>query len=195
MKNYKVFAIILLVLDICLIAFFVVMARYPLLFTEPKEIYELGVSEMNLGQKDTIDVKHLEKAVYYYNKSMEKGYEEIDVYENLFKTYNLLSQKDKAEDILNKGIEKFPEDLPLLYERAQLRKNNKQLTLAAADFDKMIKLDTAYNFESVDQVYYQRGGIYYLAGDTANAEKFRLKAKEVAIDTLKKFEPYTPAFK
>lgn len=56
---------------------------------------------------------HEQQAVPYYEKAIALGYDEVDAYIGLGSTYRVLQRYDEARKLLEKGHERFPDNLAL----------------------------------------------------------------------------------
>ena len=56
---------------------------------------------------------HEQQAVPYYEKAIVLGYDEVDAYIGLGSTYRVLHRYDEARKLLEKGYERFPDNLAL----------------------------------------------------------------------------------
>ena len=113
------------------------------------------------------------KAQEYAQKlegKIESSY--IDV--NLAKIYYNLGQKDKMFEKFDEAIEKDPENINILSEKAYYILNYGEYEKAQEIYDRMIEINPNY----VD-AYYRKSFVYFFTGDAQEALKYGLKAVEM----------------
>lgn len=105
-----------------------------------------------------------------YAKKLEGKVESSYIDVNFAKIYYELGQKDKAEEYFNKAIEKDPENIDLLEQKASYSTNDE----AQKIYDKIIEINPNY----VD-AYYQKSVLYIYQKNIEEALKYALKSVEM----------------
>lgn len=107
-----------------------------------------------------------DKAVEYYNKVKDFGYQEAKTYARLYSTLNAAGKEDEATKILEEGSEKYPNDLNIIFEL--INKNLLGGTPEKAEqyVNKAIELEP----ENAS-LYRAKGSIYEKLGDIQKAKK------------------------
>ena len=105
-----------------------------------------------------------------YAKKLEGKVDSSYIDMNFAKIYYELGQKDKAEELFNRAIEKDPENIELLEQKA-LYSNNEE---AQKIYDKIIEINPNY----VD-AYYQKSVLYIYQKNLEEALKYAQKAVEM----------------
>jgi tetratricopeptide (TPR) repeat protein len=113
-----------------------------------------------------------------------------------YKMYRTLSQayfwededKEKREKFLSEALKHYPLDIYFLDSRADMRKELKQYEKAYEDYDKIVKIDSTYEY--ISSIIYARGAMQYLLGDTIEANLDRETAKLIKGGDLRLYSDY-----
>jgi tetratricopeptide (TPR) repeat protein len=191
MKASKIVLIVFLSIDLLFVAFFAASYTNPYMLLSGTQIFEMGKDEFKKGEQDTAGTASLEKAAKYFEKALQKGYKERELFVSLYQCYDRLNNNEKVQETLGKALELFPKDVELFYYKAAWEMETKKYKEAYADFNNAITLpfDSA-EFQLIDAAYYNRGAISFIQGDTAKAFEDYRKANQLAGDTLEAYEVY-----
>ncbi|MBU2062131.1 MAG: hypothetical protein KKH44_09835, partial [Bacteroidetes bacterium] len=131
-----------------------------------------------------------------FEKSIDKGFKERDVFDKLAWSYLLLNQdNENAERVYSLGLQTFPNDIVFYFRRGGCRKELKKHKQAFEDFNQAILLDKTRKFENINNAFYERGAMRYILGDTINADKDREIAKSITDDELRTYQDYCRLWK
>jgi tetratricopeptide (TPR) repeat protein len=166
-------------------------------FQTGQQLYKSGLDHFKSADHgDTHDYVGLEKAIADFEKSIEKGFKDRDVFDKLTRSYWLLNNdKQNAERIYTLGLLTFPNDIEFYLGRARCRKELKKHKLSFDDFNQAIILDPSRKYEYISDAYYDRGAMRYILGDTLNAEKDREIAKSISAHELRTYKDYCQLWK
>lgn len=162
-----------------------------------RQLYESGLDNFKAADHgDYHNDEGLAEAIKDFEKSIEKGFNERDVFEMLAQSYHFLNQDlENEERVYSLGLEAHPGDFEFHYYRGECRKELKNQKGAFEDFDDVIALDTARNGEYVSDAFYERGAMRYILGDTINANKDREVAQSLADYELRTYSDYCRLWK
>lgn len=119
--------------------------------------------------------ENYDKAIEYYNKVKEYGYQEAKTYARLSSALKAAGKEDEATKILEEGAEKYPNDLNIIFELINTNLTGGTPEKAAQYVDKAIELEP----ENAS-LYRAKGSIYEKTGNIEEAKK--LYEKALALD-------------
>jgi tetratricopeptide (TPR) repeat protein len=162
-----------------------------------QQLYKSGLDHFKSADHgDYHDYVGLEKAIADFEKSIEKGFKDRDVFDKLTRSYWLLNNdKQNAERIYTLGLLSFPNDIEFYLGRARCRKGLKKHKQAFEDFNRAILLDTTRKYEYINNAFYERGAMRYILGDTIDADKDREIAKSITDHDLRTYQDYCQLWK
>lgn len=157
-----------------------------------EQLYKSGLAHFESSDHgDYHDQEGLKKAINKFEKSIEKGFKERDVFDRLTWSYQLLSSdNENAERIYSLGLIAFQNDIEFYFRRGGCRKELKKHKEAFEDFDRAILLDTIRKYEYLNSAFYERGAMSFILGDTINAEKDREIAQNMTDHELRTYQDY-----
>jgi tetratricopeptide (TPR) repeat protein len=162
---------------------------YPNIFLSGKVLYELGLDKYHQADHgDYNDWDKMRRAAFYFEKSIDRGYSNRDIYSRLSHCYWILNDKINAEKVYTLGIEQYPKDVEFHFYRGECRKYLKNFQGAFIDYDSVIKLNP--KLEYIKDAYYDRGAMSYLLGDTVSANRDRSQVKKLAGFDWRTYEDY-----
>ena len=106
--------------------------------------------------------KDYDTAITYYTELRDNGYEGEDLYHNMAAAYLAKDDKEKANDIISAGLEKFPGSNGLIREKVSIKLMDGKGAEAIADLEKLLEGRP----DDVDLMF-ALGAIY---GDERNGE-------------------------
>jgi len=152
---------------------------YPNEFVGGRMLYELGLDKYRQGDhRDYDDWDKMKRAAFYFEKALNKGYVNRDMYARLSHCYWILRDTLNTERVYTLGIEQYPKDAEFHFYRGDCRKYLKNFRGAFMDYDSVIKLNP--KSEYIKDAYYSRGAMSYLLGDTVSANRDRFQVKKLA---------------
>lgn len=147
----------------------------------------LEIQKSDLVQMETIDTAMMfnialasekaedyKKAISYYEKVKDLGYEEAKTYARLSAVLKADGQEDEATRILEEGSEKYPNDLNIIFELINKNLLGGTPEKAAQYVDKAIELEP-----NNASLYRAKGSIYEKTGDLKKAKEVYEKALEI----------------
>ncbi len=166
-------------------------------FQTGQQLYKIGLEHFKSADHgDYHDHDGLSKAIFYFEKSIEKGFMERDVFDKLTWSYlRLNGDKQNAERVFSLGLQTFPNDIEFYFRRGGCRKELKKHKEAFDDFNQAILLDKTRKYEYINNAFYERGAMRYILGDTTNAEKDREIAKNITDHELRTYHDYCQLWK
>ena len=166
-------------------------------FRSGQQFYQNGLDHFRSADHgDYHDQEGLKKAIKDFEKSIEKGYKERDVFDKLSSSYQLLNDDlTSAERVYSLGLKFYPTDIEFYFRRGDCRKELRKHKESFEDFNQAIMLDTARKFEYINSAFYQRGAMRYILGDTINAEKDRQIAQSLTDHELRIYSDYCQLWK
>ncbi len=119
---------------------------FPNLFVNGKTLYKLGLNCYNSGEHgDYEDWDKMRRAAFYFEKAVNKGYTQKDVYSYLTHCYHVLSDETNEEKVYTLAIIQYPTDAEFHFYRGDCRKKLKNYQGAFDDFDSIIKQNPSAN--------------------------------------------------
>lgn len=115
--------------------------------------------------------ENYEKAIKYYNKVKDYGYQEAKTYARLSSTLKAAGKEDEATKVLEEGAEKYPNDLNIIFELINKNLMGGTPEKAAQYVDKAIELEP----ENAS-LYRAKGSIYEKTGQIEKAKELYEKA-------------------
>lgn len=166
-------------------------------FQTGKQLYNSGLEHFKSADHECYhDHDELSKATVDFEKSIDKGFKERDVFDKLTWSYLLLNcDNENAERIYSMGLQSFPDDIEFYFRRGGCRKELKKYKEAFDDFNQAILLDTTRKYEYINNAFYERGAMRYILGDTINADKDREIAKSITDHELRTYQDYCRLWK
>jgi len=171
-------------------------------FKGGNDYYQSGLKEFNstnFVKSDAYGYDDLEKlkiAINDFEKSIEMGYHQRDVFDNLTWCYWYLNQDNtNMERVYSLGLKSFPNDVEFYYRRGNCRERLNKYKEAFEDFNKAILLDTTRKYEYISDAFYERGAMRYILGDKVNANNDREIAQKSTKDELKTYKVYCQRWK
>jgi tetratricopeptide (TPR) repeat protein len=166
-------------------------------FQTGQQLYKSGLDHFKSADHgDYHDHDGLSKAILDFEKSIDKGFKERDVFDKLTWSYLLLnSDNQNAERVYSLGLQTFPNDIEFYFRRGGCRKELKKHKQALDDFNQAILLDTTRKYEYINNAFYDRGAMRYILGDTINADKDREIAKSITDHELRTYQDYCQLWK
>ncbi len=166
-------------------------------FQTGKQLYNSGLKHFKSADQECYpDHDGLSKAIVDFEKSIDKGFKERDVFDKLTWSYLLLNRdNENAERIYSMGLQSFPDDIEFYFRRGGCRKELKKYKEAFDDFNQAILLDTTRKYEYINNAFYERGAMRYILGDTINADKDREIAKSITDHELRTYQDYCRLWK
>ena len=166
-------------------------------FQTGKQLYNRGLEHFKSADHECYhDHDGLSKAIVDFEKSIDKGFKERDVFDKLTLSYLLLKRdNENAERIYSMGLQSFPDDIEFYFRRGGCRKELKKHKEAFDDFNQAILLDTARKYEYINDAFYERGAMRYILGDTIIADKDREIAKSITDHELRTYQDYCRLWK
>jgi tetratricopeptide (TPR) repeat protein len=161
-------------------------------FPTGQQHYERGLSYFKLADHgDYHDPDGLGKAINEFEKGIKKSYTDRDVFDKLTWSYHLLNDdNENSERVYSIGLKYYPKDIEFYFRRGDDRKELKKYKAALDDFDKAIVLDTAKQYEYINDAIYQRGAMRYILGHTINAFKDWQAAQKITNHELRTYDDY-----
>lgn len=164
----------------------------PYFFTSAKTLYQLGVEKSDEGN-DAIDVQGKRQAAEYFERAIEKGYRDRNVYVKLYWAYTHIHSDSTIEEMLTDALEAYPNDVEFLFRRANSRLSQHKFHLAIEDYSRVIS--TGSDFEYLYSAYYDRGAAKFMLGKREEAEKDIEMAQQLAPHQLRTYEDYSNLYK
>ena len=166
-------------------------------FQTGQQLYKSGLNHYKSADHDDYhDHDGLNKAILDFEKSIDKGFKERDVFDKLTWSYLLLnSDNQNAERVYSLGLQTFPNDIEFYFRRGGCRKELKRHKQAFEDFNQAILLDTTRKYEYINNAFYERGAMRYILRDTINADKDREIAKSITDHELRTYHDYCQLWK
>ena len=166
-------------------------------FQTGQQLYKIGLEHFKSADHECYhDHDGLSKAIVDFEKSIDKGFKERDVFDKLTWSYLLLNRdNENAERIYSLGLQAFPNDIEFYFRRGGCRKELKKHKEAFDDFNQAILLDTTRKYEYINNAFYERGAMRYILGDTINADKDREIAKSITDHELRTYQDYCQLWK
>lgn len=166
-------------------------------FQTGQQLYNRGLNHFKSADHgDYQDHDGLNKAIWYFEKSIAKGYKERDVFDILTRSYLLLNDDNQnAERIYSLGLQTFPSHIEFYFRRGVCRKKLKKHQQAFEDFNQAILLDTARKYIFINNAFYERGAMRHILGDTINASKDREIAQSLTKHELRTYPDYCELWK
>jgi len=134
------------------------------------ELYKIATTYKDSGDHyDYFIENYFMIASTFYEKAIEKGVHEREIYWELFWIYFKLHDNKKSESLLTEALELYPSDIWFRFYRATVRKDLKKFRKAYKDYDLVVnskKVDFPFYYEAV----YERGSIKYKNGDKESAK-------------------------
>jgi tetratricopeptide (TPR) repeat protein len=178
-----------IILSLLVIAALTVYIK-PNFFLGADALYRIGLNKMKQGDHgDYNDPTLIQKAAFYFEKAIQKGYDERDVYDKLSTCYHWLGDNKNAERIYSLGLKTYPQDVEFLFYRGNCRKEFKNHLGAFEDYNKVVSLDTASRY--LKNAIYYRGTMSYILGDTSSAHNDWLKAQKITDYELRDYADYS----
>ncbi len=162
-----------------------------------EQLYKNGLTHFESSDHgDYYDQEELKKAISQFEKSIEKGFYEREVYYWLSLSYLFFnSDNENAERIYSLGVNKFQNDIGFHFGRGSCRKKMRKHKEAFEDFNKVILLDTSRKYEYLSNAFYERGAMSFILGDTINAIKDRDTAQSMKSHQLRTYKDYCQLWK
>jgi tetratricopeptide (TPR) repeat protein len=131
--------------------------------------YNEGVEYFNNHYHvDYMDNGSLEEAVRIFEKAVNSGCNNYDLFYKLYFCYESSGDNRNAEKYISKAIEVDPSKSPeLYYWRGELNIKLKRLKEAIADYTVYVKSN---HVRDISTGYYRLGGLQYALGDTINSK-------------------------
>ncbi len=171
----------LLIWICCILLIVAFIYYYSNIFVSGRTLYELGIDNYKKGyQEDVYITEPIERAAFYFEKAIDKGYLEKDVFDRLTRCYAVLEDHVSAERANTKAISQFPKNAEFYYSRADHRKQLKRYRDALEDYTSAIELNPSYEY--ISDAYFDKGAMEYLLGDTVLANKDRISAIKIKGD-------------
>ncbi|PRY05344.1 tetratricopeptide repeat protein [Pontibacter ummariensis] len=165
----------------------------PYFFTSAKTLYQLGIEKSDEGN-DAIDVQGKRQAAEYFERAIEKGYRDRNVYVKLYwANIHIHSSDSTIEEMLTDALEAYPNDSEFLFRRADSRLSQHKYELAIEDYSEVIK--NGPDFQYLHSAYYNRGAAKFILGKREEAEKDREMAQQLAPHQLRTYEDYSNLYK
>ena len=158
--------------------------------------FEKGLELYQLSDHDcTWDWEIIKKAIPEFEKAIDKGYKEREVFDKLASCYRHSNGDVKnAEIIYSRALTYYPDDYEFYIQRGDCRKSLKKYEDALKDYEKATSIKNAKFRDNYSNVIYDRGAIKYILGDTINAEADRKLATNILRDKSGRsdvsFQPY-----
>lgn len=118
--------------------------------------------------------ENYDKAIEYYSKVKEYGYQEAKTYARLSAALKAAGKEDEATKVLEEGSEKYPNDLNIIFELINKNLLGGTPEKAAQYVDKAIELEP-----NNASLYRAKGSIYEKTGDIQEAKVWYEKALEI----------------
>lgn len=154
-------------------------------FEKILEIEEIDF--MKTGVADTIIIfnaalsaeksKNFDKAIKYYNQSIDLSYDAAKCYVGISNSYKGLDKKDEAIKALHKGFESFPDDTVMLFELINYYLLGGEPEKAEQYLDKAIELDPKNG-----SLYRAKGSLFDKLKNEEKAAEMFTKALELTPD-------------
>lgn len=157
-----------------------------------EQYYQSGLVHFKSGDHgDYHDLEQIELAIENFEKSIKKGFKQRDVFDKLTWSYRFLNDdNENMERIYSLALSNFPKDIEFYFRRGACRKELKEHKAALKDFDQAILIDKKRQYEYINDVFYERGAMKYILGDTINANKDRILAQRMTDYDLRTYEDY-----
>lgn len=159
--------------------------------------YEMGVRYYELSDHgDYHDQPELDTAIAYFEKAIEIGFKERDVFEKLAWSYNgsFVQDIENMERVYTLALTHFSNDVEFYFRRGNCRMNLGKYRAAYGDFNCAILLDTGQHFEYISNAFYERGALSFLFGDTLNADRNWKTAQKSSKCKLRPYPDYCRRF-
>ncbi len=162
-----------------------------------QQLYESGLDHYrDADHGDYHDGEGLSEAIIDFEKSIQKGHRERDLFDKLALSYNFLNQDLVNEErVYSLGLLAHPKDIEFYYRRGDCRKELRKHRDAFLDYNTAVVLDTARMSEYFSSALYQRGAMRYILGDTANANRDRDIAQTITDHELRTYPDYCQLWK
>lgn len=118
-----------------------------------------------------------DKAIEYYNKVKEYGYQEAKTYARLSSSLKGAGKEEEATMVLEEGAKKYPNDLNIIFELINVNLLGGTPEKATQYVDKAIELEP----ENAS-LYRAKGSIYEKTGDIEKAKEWYQKALDMNPD-------------
>jgi tetratricopeptide (TPR) repeat protein len=162
-----------------------------------RQLYESGLDHYrDADHGDYHEGEGLSEAIKDFEKSIQKGYKDRDVFDKLALSYNFLNQDLVNEErVYSLGLLAHPKDIKFYYRRGDCRKELKKHKAAFEDYNEVVVLDTAKESEYLSSALYERGAMRYILGDTTNANRDREIAQSITDHELRIYSDYCQLWK
>lgn len=165
-------------------------------FQTGQQLYESGLKHFTSADHECYhDEKELKEAINCFEKAIEKGFKEREVFYNLAWCYSLKGDAENAERIYSEGLQYFPKDIEFYFRRGECRKGLREYQKAYNDFNQVILLDTMRKYEYISSAFYARGAMDFLLGNKMDAEEDRETAQHLSGDSLRAYQDYCQLWK
>ena len=126
---------------------------------------------LNFAATSALRAQDFETALNYFTELKDNGVEDVDIYKHLAASYHGLGNEEKAFEMINAGLEKYPDDASMIIEKVNVYLKQGRGEDAISDLVELNKLDpnnasilfilgTIYGDESND-VYDSDKAIHY----------------------------------
>jgi tetratricopeptide (TPR) repeat protein len=162
-----------------------------------QQLYENGLNHYrHADHGDYHDGDGLSEAIKDFEKSIQKGYKDRDLFDKLALSYNFLNQDLANEErVYSLGLLAHPTDIEFYYRRGDCRRELRKHKDAFEDYNNAVVLDTAGISEYFSSALYQRGAMKYILGDTLNANRDREIAQSITDHELRTYSDYCKLWK
>jgi len=161
-----------------------------------KECYRKGLAYYEAADEECyFDEDGLEKAISYLEKALKRGVKERELYDKLAFGYSRLNEDEyNSERIYSLALQQYPKDIEFYFRRGQCRQGLKEYKKAYEDFNKAILIDTSKKYIYYSSLYYERGAMRFMTGDTLNAKKDLETAEKLDGHELRDYKDYCRKF-
>ncbi len=128
------------------------LKNYPKAYEVFAEIYKHDSSNVYWNKQLAYSAFRIYKraeAVYLYEKVIEEYPRDYGSYSNLIHAYNWKKEGGKIMTTIEKGLQQFPDNADLIFEKAMYLYKTKQYQAAMNNFEKYMELETEVSYETI----------------------------------------------